>query len=89
MREHLTAPEYQQPKLAERIAVTHEGQVTWADPSLAKRCAACRHYASANISRGKQKDFGRCGMVKVMTRKPGKPFDGQRAWACSKFEARS
>jgi hypothetical protein len=81
LREYLTKPQLSQPTLAERMAVTKEGQVTWVDLLRFERCHQCRYF-------GKTKgEKGRCALVKAHTRKQGKEFIRQ-ARVCSKYEAR-
>lgn len=89
MRQHLTKPPLEGDTLAARMALTAEGQITWVDLTRRETCKQCRFYGSAGITRGKQKGFGRCSLVKIHTRKAGVPFDGPRARACGKFEARN
>lgn len=67
--------------LAERMAATLPGQITWADLSSQKRCASCRFFAAQ-----KGKPDGRCALVKAHTKKPGVIFNGSLARACTKFE---
>ena len=68
-------------ELRERMVLTKEGQVTWADPSIGKKCVECSHCI-------KKFDKGVthiCDLVKLHTGKAGKPYDALRAIACSKF----
>jgi hypothetical protein len=86
MREHLTKPALESNDLAARMALTLEGQITWVDLTSRELCRDCRHHQDAKITRGKQKGFGRCGLVKMHTRKQGPAFNSQQARACTKFE---
>lgn len=72
-----------------RIAATKVGQCTWANPSSGKKCASCAHYADGQVSKGKHEGHGRCGLVKVHSRKTGALFDGVTAWACTLFTSRT
>jgi len=67
--------------LRERMTLTHEGQVTWANPDIGKKCYQCV-YAVRNPNDMRKKC---CAMVKAVTGKNGKPYDVDRAIACSKF----
>lgn len=71
--------------LNDRIAVTKQGQCTWAIPGNSNRCASCAHYSDGSVSKGKHEGHGRCGLVKKHTRKRGVLFDGASAFACTMF----
>lgn len=73
--------------LSARIAMTRQGQCTWARPELKAKCTACAHYRDGKVTRGKSKGFGFCSQVKVHTKKQGKLFDGSAAWACGQYES--
>nr|DAL11083.1 MAG TPA_asm: Kruppel-like factor 3 ZINC FINGER, KRUPPEL-LIKE, TRANSCRIPTION [Bacteriophage sp.] len=70
--------------LAERMSLTKEGQVTWADPEIGQKCSACRHVQR----HAKPKPFrpDQCALVFTHSRRHGVPFDAKKAIACSKFE---
>ncbi len=65
-------------ELRERMTKTTVGQVTWADPKIGKTCAQCRFFDRKSKI---------CDKVKLVTGSKGKPFNGDRAIACSVFEA--
>ncbi len=71
--------------ISARITVKKKGQCTWGRPSDGRRCVACAHYSDAKITRGKNKGLGRCGLVKIHTKKVGVPFDGKSAFSCAMF----
>ena len=71
-------------ELAERMAMTKVGQVTWADPRLEKKCTDCKHAVQVYKV---QYLTHICELVKVVSGKKGKPYDAKRAVACSKFES--
>lgn len=70
--------------LQDRMALTKEGQVTWADPDIGQKCSACKHVQR----HAKPKPFRdyQCKLVFVHLRRHGLPFDARKAIACSKFE---
>lgn len=72
-----------QDNLEARMARHVEGQITWPAPGEMRRCTSCRFYAVT-----KPQKVGRCSLVKSHTKKIGKAFDGQNAFACSKLEIR-
>lgn len=79
----LKSVELEQAGLAERMAASKVGQVTWASlPDVGKRCASCVSYCGPFPTRGKNKGFGRCSLVKAHTRKDGVYFPGRVAIAC-------
>jgi len=84
MNVRLTQLELTDATLEQRMQLTRQGQVTWAQPSLGKLCTDCTYFARDKPG----KPDGICRMVKVMTKKKGKPFDGSQAWACGKYEPR-
>jgi len=65
-------------ELHERMFRTKPGQVTWADPKIGKTCAQCRLFDRKERV---------CDKVRQVTGAKGKPFDGEKAMACSVFEA--
>ena len=69
-------------ELHERMVLTKEGQVTWANPELGKKCYECAHSARHPKDSSKHE----CKLVKLITKRTGKPYDAYRAIACSKFE---
>lgn len=70
--------------LRERMANTKEGQVTWANPDLGKKCSECAHADNKWPSAPNRKTHI-CKLVRVVSGKVGVPYDGNRAIACSKF----
>ena len=72
-------------ELAERVAMTKEGQVTWADPDIGRKCWECLH-AHNKWPRAPNRKTHICSMVRLVSGRTGKPFDAQRAIACSKFK---
>lgn len=85
---HLTEVGLTNNSLEHRMAITKAGQVTWANPALAKRCTDCVHFAG---QKGKP-DMGVCRLVKIhrgpKSKQKATTFHGASAWACSMFEAR-
>lgn len=73
--------------LAARMALTSPGQVTWVDLSRREGCTDCRFYQANVVTKGANKGFGRCALVKAHTKALGKPFWGPGARACARFEA--
>ena len=71
-------------ELQERMAKTVEGQLTWADPSLGKTCADCKHREAHPKPREFKPDI--CTLVKIHTKKIGVPFMARKAIACGKYE---
>lgn len=71
-------------ELNERMAWTTEGQVTWADPELGKKCFQCVH-ADHKWPSAKNRKTHICTLVKLVSGRTGAPYDGKRAIACSKF----
>lgn len=72
-------------ELIDRMAMTVEGQVTWANPDLGEKCSACGHFKQ--IKPRRPSGDGRCSLVLAVTGNNGKPFYGSCACACSKFIA--
>ena len=72
-------------ELDKRMALTVEGQATWADPDKQARCSSCRHI----VRHLKPKPFrpDQCKLVFALTRRHGAPFDAKKATACSKYQA--
>jgi DNA-directed RNA polymerase subunit RPC12/RpoP len=71
-----------------RMSMTKPGQVTWAEPDIGYKCAACIHAVKADAKEIKENDklaAHRCGLVKLHTGKKGVVFNAYRATACSKF----
>jgi hypothetical protein len=71
-------------ELAERMALTVEGQATWANPDMAAKCISCRHIQRHVKPRPFKPD--QCKLVWLLTRRQGVPFDARKAIACSKYE---
>ena len=80
-----------QPGLAERMAASLAGQITFADLTLpvGTTCLVCRFYQDGGKKAGKHKGFGRCALVKAHTKKPGPLFNGKAGRACTKMERRT
>lgn len=70
-------------ELAERMAATVSGQVTWADPSKGQKCIMCRHVGKHPKPVEHKPDI--CNLVRVHTKKNGLPFSAKKAIACSMF----
>lgn len=70
--------------LKERMFLTVEGQVTWADPGKGKNCSDCRHISKH--PKPKPHKTGQCKLVLAHTGHGGKPFNAKKAIACSKYE---
>ncbi len=70
-------------ELRERMELTKDGQVTWANPDIGHNCLACVHC----VRHHKDMRLYECLLVKVHTGKSGKPYDARKAIACSKFSA--
>lgn len=71
-----------------RMSMTKPGQVTWAEPEIGHKCAACIHAVKAASNEIKQSDrlaAHRCDLVKLHTNKKGVLFNAYQATACSKF----
>lgn len=66
--------------LQERMAAYRAGQLTWPALQGQGRCSACTHYEPG------KKGKGVCALVQAHTKKPSKPFEGERAHGCCKWE---
>ena len=73
-------------ELNERMALTVEGQVTWADPAKNAKCITCKNVGKHPKPKLQREHI--CQLVFVFTRKKGLPFDAKRAVGCSKYEQR-
>lgn len=73
--------------MAQRMAMTRCGQVTWARPDLGRECVSCVHLADRqnNKVKGVTLEMGRCALVKFHTRKEGVQFKVKGAVACSQY----
>lgn len=71
-------------ELPERMMKTVPGQVTWVKPELNKTCAQCKW--RTKHSRPKPHMQDQCQLVFVHLKKPGVPFNAEKAVACSMFE---
>lgn len=71
-------------ELVERMNLTKEGQVTWAQPEIGKKCIDCKHMLLSPMPSQHRKHI--CALVKAHTGKVGILYDGNRAIACSEFE---
>lgn len=71
--------------LQDRMSKTVLGQVTWANPDLGKKCFQCKHIKVHPKPSSDGRKMHQCALVKVHMRKPGVPFDGNNAIACSMF----
>ncbi len=70
--------------LEERMKKTVLGQVTWAEPEMNARCAACAYWAEKRTVKGVR--LGVCKLVKVHSPEMNTvAFAGQDAIACPKF----
>lgn len=67
--------------LRDRMELTKDGQVTWANPDIGHNCLACVHC----VRHPKESRLYECKLVKSHTGKVGKPYDARNAIACSKF----
>ncbi len=65
---------------------TVEGQVTWADPDLGKKCFECKH-CEIKFKNPPNRKTHVCKLVRLASGRNGVAYDGQRAIACSKFSA--
>ena len=70
-------------ELVERMQKTVEGQVTWANPELGKKCIDCAHASLSKKPSSHRRHV--CKLVRVVSGRSGVLFDAQRAIACSKF----
>jgi len=68
-------------EIQERINITKQGQLTWANPDIGAKCEECSHFKNDPA----KPPLGKFALVKAHTRKVGKSFDGRFAIACSKF----
>lgn len=66
--------------LQKRMAAYTAGQLTWPTLEWQGRCSACTHYRPGN------KGKGVCASIQAHTKKPGKPFEGEKAHGCCKWE---
>lgn len=68
----------------EKAMLLHQpGQITWPEPDLNLKCAACRHfYDQSKIKDGTAK--GRCALVKAHHKRQGVKFRST-AIACPQF----
>ncbi len=73
-------------ELKDRMALTVEGQVTWADPSKGAKCITCKNVGKHPKPKIQREQI--CQLVFLFTKKKGVPFDARRATACSKYEQR-
>jgi hypothetical protein len=71
-------------ELQQRINMTAQGQATWANPEIGKKCIECAHIA--NAPRPSQRKKHICELVRVVSGKKGVPYDAIIAVACSKFQ---
>ncbi len=70
--------------LQQRMAMTVEGQATWADPERGQKCSSCRHIQRHQKPKPFRPD--QCKLVFLLTRRHGVPLDAKKAIACSKYE---
>jgi hypothetical protein len=71
-------------ELQDRMRMTVDGQVTWADPSKEAKCSSCRHIGKHKKPKLFKED--QCKLVFLISRQHGVPFDAKKAIACSKYE---
>ncbi|MFT6772642.1 MAG: hypothetical protein ACJA1L_000347 [Paracoccaceae bacterium] len=71
----------------DRMMQTKEGQVAPCRPGCGACCSQCVSGRKSSKKKGVQ--LGRCAQVEAMHRRPGRPYDGEKAIACAKFEAAS
>jgi hypothetical protein len=71
-------------ELQQRINMTAQGQVTWANPEIGKKCIECANIADAPRPSQRKKHI--CELVRVVSGKKGVPYDATIAVACSKFQ---
>ena len=64
--------------------MTAQGQVTWANPKIGKKCIECAHITGAPRPSQRRKHI--YGLVRVVSGKKGVPYDAEFAVACSKFQ---
>jgi hypothetical protein len=74
-----------------RMALTQEGQVTWARPDLGMKCVTCVHMVDRKerVVKGVKRDLARCYLVKVHTGRHGVEFNVGSAIACSQYKGES
>ncbi len=60
------------------------GQITWPEPDLGRKCAACRHFTTHQL---KTAGKGRCDLVHKHGHVLGVAFYGAAVIACPQFEA--
>jgi hypothetical protein len=71
-------------KLQQRINMTVQGQVTWANPEIGRKCIECAHITDAPKPSQRKKHI--CELVRVVSGKKGFPYDAEFSVACSKFQ---
>lgn len=69
--------------LEERMSLTAQGRVTWADPSKNAKCLTCRHVS--RLPTKEKTGTHVCHLVKVHTKKRGIAFIAGNAIACSMY----
>ena len=67
-----------------RMSLTLLGQVTWAEPEVGEKCAACAYWAKQKV-RKDGTPVGVCKMVKVHSKLNMVLFAGGVAVACPQF----
>lgn len=73
-------------ELKDRMMMTVEGQVAWADPSKNAKCITCKSIGKHPKPKPQKPD--QCKLVFAVSRRQGLPFDAKKATACSKYEQR-
>lgn len=72
----------------ERMRLFTDGQVTWPEPKLGRRCKDCKWFSQDDVAPSSAfKGKGRCEMVRQVNPKmTPRVIDGSKAIACPKFE---